>query len=470
MTIKALDRRTVLKGALATGALVTIPLPLLEAMLNDSGTALAQTSTPLSPLYVTWFFGNGSLPGRWKPASTGAGSAWALSPQLQPLSEVKSHLTVITGLQNNVHVSGVEHPTGSAGATTGAPLSGNAVRAKSIDQVVADVISTGAPYRSIEVGVTPATPNGPQDSLHTVSHRGPNARNDAEYDPRAVFNRLFMGSTQPPPDTGTGGTAGMGNDEAAKLTRVRKSVLDAILRDGASLQQRLGTADQQRVEQHLESIRAIERRLDATTGGSGGGSTIPPACSSVMVPTVGEDTRSEAPPAVNTAMVELTALALSCEKTRVATFMFSLPAAHVYYRHLASNMNDDFHDTICHGDAGDPSNQPRVDTGVLYAMRCLNEFLMKLKNTAHGSSTLLDASLVFVTSDTAWGKTHTKEEWPVLLAGKAAGRLRGDEHRNFPGENLSKALLTVAQSMGSTSTELGLDAGRVTSALPGILV
>jgi hypothetical protein len=169
-------------------------------------------------------------------------------------------------------------------------------------------------------------------------------------------------------------------------------------------------------------------------------------------------------------MVELTALALSCEKTRVATFMFSLPAAHVYYRHLASNMNDDFHDTICHGDAGDPSNQPRVDTGVLYAMRCLNEFLMKLKNTAHGSSTLLDASLVFVTSDTAWGKTHTKEEWPVLLAGKAAGRLRGDEHRNFPGENLSKALLTVAQSMGSTSTELGLDAGRVTSALPGILV
>ena len=51
----------------------SVPLPLLEAMLDDNGTALAQTSTPLSPLYVTWFFGNGSLPGRWKPASTGAG-------------------------------------------------------------------------------------------------------------------------------------------------------------------------------------------------------------------------------------------------------------------------------------------------------------------------------------------------------------------------------------------------------------
>jgi hypothetical protein len=150
--------------------------------------------------------------------------------------------------------------------------------------------------------------------------------------------------------------------------------------------------------------------------------------------------------------------------------MFSLPAAHVYYRHLAADMNDDFHDTICHGDAGDQSNQPRVDTGVLYSMRCLNEFLTKLQDTPHGSSNLLDASLVYVTSDTAWGKTHTAAEWPVLFAGKAGERLRGDEHHNFPGENLSMALLTVAQIMGSTVTEIGLDAGRVTSPLAGIQV
>jgi hypothetical protein len=445
---------------LATGAAVTIPLPLLEAMLNTNGTALAQTGMPVSPLYVTWFFGNGTLPGRWKPTATGAGSAWQLSPQLQPLSEVKSHLTVVSGLENKVHVSGVEHPTGSAGCTTAAPLSGNAVRAKSIDQIVADTISAGAAYRSIEVGVTPATPNGPQDTLHTVSHRGPNARNNPEFDPRAVFNRLFTGTTTPPPP---GDPAA---EQAAKLARVRKSVLDAILQDGANLQQRLGSADRQRVEAHLESIRAIERRLVTTPP-----DTPPPAaCSTVAAPTVGRDANSEAPPAVNTAMVDLSALALSCEKTRVLSFMFSLPAAHVYYRHLASNMNDDFHDTVCHGDAGDQSNQPRVDTGVLYAMRCLNEFLVKLKNTAHGSSTLLDSTLVYVTSDTAWGKTHTKAEWPVLFAGKAGGRLRGDEHHNFQNESLSRALLTVAQVMGGTQTEIGLDAGRATSPLAGIRV
>jgi hypothetical protein len=444
---------------LATGAVASVPLPLLEAMLNGTGTALAQDGTPLSPLYVTWFFGNGSLPGRWKPASTGAGSAWTLSPQLEPLAEVKSHLTVVSGLEGKLVVPGNEHPTGSAACTTGAPLSGNAVRAPSIDQIVANVIAEGAPYRSLEVGVTPATPNGNPDSLHTVSHDGPNARNNPEFDPKAVYNRLFMGSAEPPPDDGAA-------EQAASLARVRKSVLDAVLADGARLEQRLGQADRQRVEAHLESIRAIEQRLETTPTGN----PSPSACMSVTAPTVGKDTKSEAPPAVNTAMVELSALALACEKTRVLSFMFSLPAAHVYYRHLASNMNDDFHDTICHGDPGDQSNQPRVDIGVLYAMRCLNEFLTKLRDTPHGASNLLDESLVYVTSDTAWGSTHTKAEWPVLFAGKAGGRLRGDEHHNFPGENLSRALLTVAQGMGSSISELGLDGGRVTSALPGILV
>lgn len=445
-----------LRGVLATGAAVTIPLPLLDAMLNNNGTALAQSNAAVSPLFVSWFFGNGTLPGRWKPTSTGTGAAWTLSPQLQPLADFKSYITVASGLENKLVVMSNEHPTGSAGATTGAPLSGNAVRAASIDQVVADAISAGAPFRSLEVGVTPATPNGNPDSLHTVAHKGPNARLNPEFDPKEVFKTLFM-------DAGTPPVNGGGDDQAAKLAEVRKSVLDSVLEDGVSLQQRLGAADKQRVEEHLDAIRAIEQRLQNMPTGM-----TPEACTGPTAPTVGKDTKSEAPPAVNTAMVELSALALACERTRVLSFMFSLPAAHVYYRHLASDMNDDFHDTVCHGDAGDQANQPRVDKGVLYAMRCLNELLTKLKNTAHGSSNLLDASLVYVTSDTAWGKTHTRAEWPVLFIGKAGGRLVGDRHLNFPSDNLSKALLTAAQIMGSTKTELGLDAGHVTSALPGI--
>jgi hypothetical protein len=440
---------------LATGAAVSIPLPLLEIMLNANGTAYAQTATPVPPLFVLWFFGNGSLPGLWKPAKTGTGSNWSLSPQLQDLSGVKPYLTVISGLTNKLVVPGSEHPTGSAGATTGAPLSGNAVTAASIDQIVAKAISSGAPFNSIEVGVTPATPNGAPDSLATVSHKGPNAKNVPEYDPVAVFNRLFMGSGTSTPTT---------TDQATKLATVRKSVLDAVLADGVALQKKLGAADKQRVEQHLTSIRGIENRLATTPTGT------PPAtmCGSPTKPTTGKDTKSEAPPAVNTAMSDLSMLALGCDRTRVLSFVFSLPAAHVYYRHLGTNMNADFHDTICHGDNGDQSNQPRVDTGVHYAVTCLNEFLTKMQATLHGASNLLDQSLVLATSDTAWGKTHTNTEWPVLLAGKAGGKLQGDGHYNFQGENLSKALLSVAQIMGSTATTLGGGGGAVTAPLTGI--
>jgi hypothetical protein len=274
-----------------------------------------------------------------------------------------------------------------------------------------------------------------------------------------VFDRLFMGAGAAPSDPAM-------EDEGAKLARVRKSVLDAVRQDGMALQRRVGSADQQRIEQHLDAIRAIELRLD----GMPAGDSQPAACGSATAPTVGPDTRNEAPPDVNTAMVELSTLALACEKTRVLSFMFSLPAAHVYYRHLASDMNDDFHDTICHTDEGDESNQPRVDTGVLYAMRCLNEFLTSFQNTPHGSGTLLDASLVFVTSDTAWGKIHTSTEWPVLLAGKAGGRLRGDEHHNFQSESLSRALLTAAQVVDPGIEQFGLDDGLASSVLPGIIV
>jgi len=458
MAKKTLDRRTVLRGALAAGASVSIPLPLLEIMLNGNGTAFAETGAAIPPVFVMWFFGNGSLPGAWKPAKTGTGSNWELSAQLKPLATLKPYLTVISGLQNNLVVGGAEHPTGSAGATTGAPLKGNSVTAASIDQVVAGLIGTtpstsSAPvptFKSLEVGVTPATPNGPQDSLATVSHAGPNAKNVPNYDPKAVFNRLFVGGT-----TG-GGTV----DQAAKLATVRKSVLDSVLTYGANLQKKLGAADQKRVEQHLTSIRAIEQRLMTTPT-----PTTPTACASTTAPTTPKDTNSEAPPAVNTAMCDLSMLALACDKTRVLSFVFSLPAAHVYYRHLGTNMNADFHDTICHGDAGDMTSQPRVDTGVHYVVTCLNEFLTKMQATSHGASNLLDQGLVYVTSDTAWGKIHTKTEWPVLLAGKAGGRLQGDGHYNFSGDNLSKAMLTVAQIMGSKATSFGSGAGAVSAPL-----
>jgi len=450
MPTTRLSRRTVLRGALASGAALAVPLPILDIMLNEKGTAFAQGGA-LPRRYCTWFFGNGIIPALWNPTATGTGSAWSLSPELAPLMSVKPWLTVVSGLKNMIG-NASPHPMGSAASTTGGSVSNNSAELASIDQIVAGV-NPGGSFPSLELGCSDATPNGPENTLHTCSHRGPNAPNYPEFDPHAAFTRMFMGTT-------TNGNAA----QMMKVNQSKKSILDAVLADGADVNALLGAQDRARLSDHLDAIRQIETRLAAMGTTT---STIPvpadPQTSGIT-----RDTKSEAPMKVNDVMAQMLAVALASGITNNATFMFTLPAAHVYYRSISSDMNADFHDTICHGDNGDMSNQPRVDKGVMYAMNCLKEFLTKMQATPHGATNLLDQALVYVTSDSAWGKTHTKTEWPVLLAGKAGGKLKGDGHFNYPGDNLSKALFTVAKLMGSTASDYGLDAGKVTATLSGI--
>src|SRR5262245_46316692 len=92
-----LDRRFVLRGMAAGGASVAIPLPRLAAMLDGNGIAWAD-GTSLPRRFAGWFFGNGVSPPVWRPAKEGEGDTWELREQLLPLKEVKSHLTVVTGL------------------------------------------------------------------------------------------------------------------------------------------------------------------------------------------------------------------------------------------------------------------------------------------------------------------------------------------------------------------------------------
>lgn len=446
MPTKDFSRRRMLRGLLATGGVVTVPLPIFDFLLNSNGTAFA-AGEPLPKRFVSWFFGNGILPPRWVPKATG--DTWALSEQLAPLVNVKDYLTVISGLSRTV--GGSAHPGGAAGAVTGSAEGSGGAQKPSIDQIAADVIGTTTPFKSLEVGVTNATPNGTPLTLHSVSHRGPNQVLYPEFDPRVVFKRIF-----------TGQTAGGGANAAAleRLLAVKRSVCDTILADAKDLGATLGARDKARLEAHLDGIRSLEARLAAPKT----------MCGTPLSPARGPDAKSEAPPDVNTIMADLTTMALGCGLTNVATFTFSLPAAHVYFRHLGTTMNDDYHNNICHIEAGDATGQPRVHMGVLYTMKCLAEFLEKMKAIPEGAGNLLDTSLVYVTSCTAWGKIHSKEDWPVLMVGKASGRLKGNQHFRYPAANLSRALFTAAKIVGSPIAELGRAEGLVKEVLPGIQV
>ena len=459
MPTKRLSRRTMLRGVLATGASLALPLPVLDIMLNDNGTAFAQ-GMPLPRRYVTWFFGNGILPPIWNPVSTGAD--WALSEQLAPLADVKNWLTVVSGLQQPL-ATGSPHPTGSAVATTGADFKNNSAVLPSIDQIVASV-NQGGRFPSLEVGVSNATPNGPENTLHAVSHRGPSAPNFPEFNPHALFTRIFTGSAIP----ATAGGDSM-PEQMAKLSLAKRSILDAVLADGDELSDRLGAADQRRLSDHLEAIRGIEKRLQ----------TLPPPIgmnSAIQIPGdplqagVTTDTKAEAPAAVNQVMAEMLAVALATDVTRSASMVFTLPAAHVFFRSLGSDMNDDFHDTICHTDAGDNAHQTRVHRGVVYTMQALAAFVGRLAAMPEGAGTILDNSLVYVTSCTSWGKIHDRTEWPALLVGKAGGALRGNQHYRAEGHALPEVLLTIANVFGANLATLGKDGSQVNNELSGLRI
>jgi hypothetical protein len=119
------------------------------------------------------------------------------SPRTTKLANVKDWLTVVSGLKRMLP-NDSPHPGGSAAATTGAPVENNSASAPSIAQIVAGA-NPGGDFPSLEVRVTDATPDGPENTLHAVSHRGPNAPNYPEFDPFALYTRVFAGRS----DTGS---------------------------------------------------------------------------------------------------------------------------------------------------------------------------------------------------------------------------------------------------------------------------
>jgi hypothetical protein len=447
MARMTLSRRAVLRGG-AAGGVLALPLPRLGAMLNGNGTAYAG-GAPLRRTFGTWFFGNGVIPDRWIPRAEG--NDFPLSDQLQPLAAVKPKLTVVSGMQLKTGRQSA-HSYGTTGALTGAKegkdsggKSTGSVQLPTIDQVVADLIAKDAPRRSFQLGVTQATPRTHGDMYFCSSFTSPTQPNFPEFDPAVAWKALV------------GGAAPAGTMPDDRVGQVRKSVLDLIRRDAGRLQARVGAEDRHRLDQHLEGLRDLEKRIFPPP--------VPAACANgAAAPGVAPDTKAEAPPAVNKAMADLLVLALSCDVTRVFAFMFSYPAAHVHFRHLgAGAIGDDFHNTLCHG--GDDAS---VHRGVIYELQCFAYLLERMDAVVEGDRTLLDNSCVLTATCVAYGKTHQREEWPIMIAGRAGGALKGNVHVRAPLDNPTKVLLTLANAYGANLRQLGKDDLLATAELPGI--
>ena len=439
MPSRPIPRRALLRGLLG-GAAVSVGLPLLEIFLNRNGNALASGS-PLPRRFGIFFWGNGVLETDWAPTTEGEG--WQPSTILAPLADLRSDITVVSGMK--VYTGNtVPHGSGPSGLLSGAALlqeNVDSFAGPSIDQIIAGAIGGDTRFRSLEVGV--------QKSDRCLSYNGPNSMNPPECSPLALYERLFLDGFVEP---------GSGPKVDPKLA-LRRSVLDAVSDDAKRLQGRLGAADKIRLDQHFEGLRSLELQLKkleenppnlaACKAPGAPGPDLPDIDGR---PQLGETCR---------AMGRLLAMALACDQTRVFSLWFSRPVSNLLYPGVSAG-----HHQLTHDEA-DP--QPQVLTILQYILGELNLFLKEFASIQEGDGKLLDNCAILCTTDCSYARAHSVENYPLLIAGSAGGALRkGFHYRSVANENTSKVILSLARAMGLSLASFGRDEGFVTDGLGAI--
>ena len=420
VTKKALPRRTLLKGL---G--VTLALPVLDAMV-PALSAMAQTAAaPVRRLgYV--YIPMGMNAAAWTPATEGRISE--LSPSLSPLMPHLSDITVVSNLElRNAYT------TGNHASSNCAFLS--CVRAKrtegsdyqlgiTVDQIAAQQIGKSTPIPSLELGTDLIAQVGNCDNGYACAYQNNLSWSSAttplptEADPRVVFERLF----------GDGGNASQRRAELQK----HHSVLDWIREDLARLQRELGGGDRARIDQYLDSVREVERRIQSAERQTETSIDVE-AARPASVPTAWEEHVK--------LMFDLQVLALASDITRVITFQLAREASTRTYPHIGV---PEPHHPISHH-TNDPEKLAKLAKINAYHVSLFGYFLEKLRSTSDGTGTLLDHSLVLLGSGMGNPDVHDHSNLPIVVAGGGVGSHTGGRHIRYaqqtPLANLHLALL-----------------------------
>jgi hypothetical protein len=408
VTKKSLSRRTVLRGAGAA-----LALPLLDAMV-PAATALAQTAAAPKLRMGFFYIPHGAILGntahgpeldRWTPS--GAGAAFALSPILKSLEPHKRYVTSFGNLQNQAMVGGV-HSLAPATWLSGMrpdKTSASASMSTTLDQVVAANIGQETTLPSLELASETtqqaAACSGSACFYNTtISFRDAQSPLPMEYNPRKVFVQLF----------GEGDTP----EERAAIADQTKSLLDRLRGGITSLRQDLGAGDRVRLDNYLETVREIERRVQLASSRD---------LSAIAVP--------EAPIGELNAfgdqvdlMFDLIALAYQADLTRVASYIMVAEGTNRTYNHIG--VSDSFHPVSHH--ANDMTRIEKLIKIQTWHMERFAAFLNRLAKIADGDGTLLDHAMFLYGSNMSNSDRHNGHPLPTILVGGGNGRLRGSQH------------------------------------------
>ncbi len=422
ITKKALPRRTFLRGMGAT-----LALPLLDAMVPAATAATKTAALPVRRLgYV--FMPMGCDQSRWTPPGTD-GKLGELSPILQSLSSVKEHVTAFTNLELRNAYPG-SHATSNAAFLSAAKAkhteSSDYYLGTSADQLAAQQIGRETQLPSLELSMDMLQTTGQCDNgyacvyQNNLSWSSPTTPLPSEAHPRIVFERLF----------GEGGNLA----ERRAVLRKRASLLDWVVEDLASLKRELGPRDQARLSEYLDTVREVERRIQKAEAD---------------VATSGLPTDLERPLGVPAAyadharlMFDLQVLAMQGDITRVCTFQLARETSNRTYV-AETGVADPHHPLSHHGN--DPEKIARMAKINAFHVSLFAYYLERLKATPDGNGSLLDHSLILYGSGIGNPNIHDHTNLPVLVAGGAAGGMKGGRHIRYtepvPLANLHLTLL-----------------------------
>ena len=441
ITKKALPRRTFLRTVGATMA-----LPLLDAMIPA---ATALDKTPAKPVRRLGFvfMPMGCDQSRWTPRSEK--TLDELSPILDSLAPVKDQVTALTNMELANAYPG-SHATSNSSFLSAAKAKhteGNDYYlGTTVDQVAAQQLGRETQLPSLELSMDLMQTVGQCDNgyacvyQNNLSWSTPTTPLPSEAHPRIVFETLF----------GEGGTSA----ERRAALRKRASLLDAFNSDLARLKRKLGAGDREKVDHYLDTIREVERRIQRAEADAAN-TTLPDLDRPVGVPAAYADHAR--------LMFDLQALALQGDVTRVITFQLARETSNRTYPEIG--VPDPHHPLSHHGN--DPEKIARMAKINQFHVSLFAEFLQKLKETQDGNGSLLDHSVYLYGSGIGNPNIHDHTNLPILVAGGAAGGMKGNRHIRYDKPTpLANLHLTLLDKVGVRLDSFADSTGKLDELFP----
>jgi len=420
-------RRKFLRG---TG--VALGLPWLESVSVFGAETPKQNVAPRR--LGVCFTGNGVNPHHWGAKMGANGIEFADS--LRPLEPIKNQVAVFTGLWNPTTIEGEGGHYPKMNVLCGLRVKKTTTDVEvgtTMDQIVAAHAGRNTPVPSIVLGTE--RPSYATDSGFTsiysayISWSTPTTPAPKEIFPQQAFDQLF--------------------DDGSKRQR-DKSILDLVLDDAKGLRTRLSQRDSRKLDEYLTSVREIELRVEqaekisqAETGGQGWQP-------SVKTPTIG---RPEAGIPASSEdhlriMFDILLLAYQMDRTRVATFMLNNDLSNMRFPSL-DGVSSGIHELSHH--ANDETRLAHYQKVNEFQVKLWSEFLQKMAATNEGERSLLDNSMILLTSSLMDGNAHDSRQLPIVLAGGGGGTIKGGQAYDLsadPNRKLCRLHLALMDRMG----------------------